>query len=91
VWPVSSEKRIPQEKTLDGQRFVITGTLDDFTRDGIRIYIRQFGGKVSDTISSKTDYLILGKNPGSKFEKAKKLGITVINEKKLREMTAAES
>jgi DNA ligase (NAD+) len=86
VWPISSVRQALQEKTLEGLRFVVTGTLTNFTRDGIRGYIKQFGGKVSDSISSKTDCLVLGENPGSKLEKAKDIGVKVISESELKKM-----
>jgi DNA ligase (NAD+) len=86
VWPVSSIEKTSRIKTLEGLRFVLTGTLTDFTRDGIKGYIKQFGGKVSDSISSKTDYLVLGGNPGSKLEKARSMGVKVIGEKELIKM-----
>ena len=91
VWPVSSIKQTFHKKTLEGLRFVVTGTLTDFTRDGIKSYIKQFGGKNSDSISSKTDYLVLGENPGSKLEKARSIGIKVISEKELKKMAEAEN
>ncbi len=86
VWPVSSVKQTYQNKTLEGLKFVVTGTLADFTRDGIKSYIKQFGGKVSDSISSKTDYLLMGKNPGSKLESARTIGVKVISEDELKKM-----
>jgi DNA ligase (NAD+) len=72
-------------------KFVITGTLTEFTRDGIKDYIKQFGGKVTDSISAKTDYLVLGENPGSKHEKAKILGVKIISELELKTMTEDEN
>ena len=89
VWPVSSVHQASHIKTLEGLKFVFTGTLTDFTRDGIKNYIKQFGGKVSDSISSKTDYLVLGENPGSKLEKARSIGVKVISERELKKMAEA--
>ena len=91
VWPISSVRQALHEKTLEGLRFVVTGALTNFTRDGIRGYIKQFGGKVSDSISSKTDYLVLGENPGSKLEKAKDIGVKVIDESELKKMAEVET
>ena len=91
VWPESSVRQSSQIKTLEGLRFVVSGTLTDFTRDGIRDYVKQFGGKVSDSISSKTDYLVLGENPGSKLEKARGMGVKVIGENELKKMAETET
>ena len=65
---------------LQGQSFVLTGKLPNFTRDEIKDMIRKAGGKISSTVSSKTDFLIAGESAGSKFVKAKKLGIKIIGE-----------
>ena len=91
VWPKSNLNKIPQKNTLKGLRFVVTGTLANFSRDGLKSYIKQFGGKVSDNISSKTDYLVLGENPGSKLEKATSMGVKVIGEKELKKMAEVET
>ena len=69
-----------EEKKLSGKTFVLTGTLDKFERDEAKGIIRQLGGKTSSSVSRNTDYLIVGKNPGSKLEKAKELGINILNE-----------
>ena len=65
--------------------FVITGTLS-MGRDEFRNKIESLGGKVSESVSKKTDFLVLGENPGSKYDKAKTLGIKIINEEELNEM-----
>ena len=61
--------------------FVITGSLDNFSRDEIKKIIKNNGGKILSQISKKTDYLIIGKNPGSKFKKAQELNISILDEK----------
>ena len=74
------------EKTSDvmnGLSFVITGTLETHSRQEIKEIIQSAGGKVSSSISSKTDFLVTGKNAGSKLKKAIKLGVRVISEKEL--------
>jgi len=91
VWPKSNLNKLPHKNTLKGLRFVVTGTLVDFTRDELKSYIKQFGGKISDSISSKTDYLVLGENPGSKLEKAASLGVKVIGENELKKMAEVET
>jgi len=87
VWPVQTQKFSSKPKTLSGKKFVVTGSLSGFTRDGIKEYITDFGGKVSDSVSSKTDFLVLGENPGSKQDQALALGVKIISEDELRKMT----
>ncbi|MDD3392663.1 MAG: NAD-dependent DNA ligase LigA [Bacilli bacterium] len=73
------------ESIFNGKRIVITGSLDFINRDELTYYIEEQGGKVSNSVSSKTDLLIVGKDPGSKYEKAKTLDILIWNEEKLKE------
>ncbi len=68
-------------KKLKGKNFVLTGQLDNLTRDQAKSKIRQLGGHVSGSVSSKTDYLVAGSQPGSKRQKARQLGIKIIQEK----------
>jgi DNA ligase (NAD+) len=70
---------------LAGKTFVITGTLSK-PRDHFKKLIEDAGGKVSGSVSSKTDYLLLGENPGSKLDRAKNLGVRTINERELDEL-----
>jgi len=92
VWPSSepAAKAKEQVLTFDGFTFVVTGTLPVFSRDEAKTFIKQHGGKVSDSVSRKTNYLVLGENPGSKLAKAQTLGVTIIDEDGLRRL-AAES
>ena len=71
------------DRTLSGKTFVITGTLPSLKRDEALKLIEQAGGKVTGSISKKTDYLLLGENAGSKLAKAEKLGITQLSEAEL--------
>jgi len=68
-----------------GKTFVITGTLPTLKRDEAKALIQQAGGKVTDSISKKTDYLVVGEDAGSKLEKAQALGITQLSEAELQE------
>ncbi|MEK6753090.1 MAG: NAD-dependent DNA ligase LigA [Chloroflexota bacterium] len=77
-----------QNGALSGFTFVVTGTLPTLSRDGVKEFIESYGGKVIDSVSKKTSYLVLGENPGSKFEKAKSLGVKVIDEAELRKLAA---
>jgi len=75
------EEKKQKEQPLKGKVFVLTGALETITREEAKERIRQLGGEVSESVSKKTDFLVLGENPGSKYTKAKKLGINIINEK----------
>jgi DNA ligase (NAD+) len=70
-----------REIPLAGQTFVLTGSLDAFTRDEARQIIEDLGGRVASSVSKKTDYVIVGKDPGSKYDKALKLGVKTLTEK----------
>ena len=67
---------------LSGKSFVITGTLSSMSRDEAKGKIRALGGDISESVSKLTSYLIVGENPGSKFDKAQKLGVEILDEKK---------
>lgn len=71
---------------LQGQSFVLTGELERFTREEAKDMIRQAGGEVSSAVSSRTNFLLAGKNPGSKFQKAKEWGVKIIGEEELKEL-----
>ncbi len=87
VWPTEQmpfESR--EEQPLAGLTFVVTGTLKEFTRDGIKSYLESLGAKVTDSVSKNTSYLLLGENPGSKLEKARQLGVKIISEDDLKQL-----
>jgi len=69
-----------------GKTFVVTGTLPTLKRDEAKALIQQSGGKVTDSVSAKTDYLVVGEDAGSKLQKAESLGITQLSEAQLLEM-----
>lgn len=71
---------------LNGLSFVLTGTLRQLSRDAAKEKIRILGGNVSAVVSKNTDYVVCGENPGSKFEKAKELGIKIVSEKEFLKM-----
>ena len=86
-WP--RKEREGEEKdsqTLAGYTFVVTGTLKSFTRRGVKEYIQEQGGKVTSSVSKKTSYVVAGENPGSKLEKARALGVSIINEDELKNL-----
>jgi DNA ligase (NAD+) len=66
---------------LSGKTFVITGSLESMDRETAKERIREQGGDASESVSKKTSYLVAGAEPGSKYEKAQKLGVSIINEK----------
>jgi len=71
---------------LTGKTFVLTGTLAHFTRDQAKKLIEDAGGKVAGSVSKKTDYVVAGEDAGSKLEKAKELGVAVINEEEMKKL-----
>jgi len=71
---------------LAGKTFVLTGTLTRFTRDEAKKMIEDAGGKVTGSVSKKTDYVVAGADAGSKLDKAKELGVSVIGEKEMEKL-----
>ena len=79
----------PQKKPtgkLDGKTIVVTGTLENFSRTEIELAIKEAGGKTSSSVSKKTDFVLAGESPGSKLQKAKQLGVKIINEKQFMDI-----
>jgi DNA ligase (NAD+) len=72
-----------KSQPLSGKTFVITGTLPTLKRDEAKELIQKAGGKVTNSVSAKTDYLVVGEDAGSKLEKAQTLGITQLSEAQL--------
>jgi DNA ligase (NAD+) len=87
VWPtVQTSEGRKQAGAFTGLTFVITGTLPTWSREEAKAFIESNGGKVTDSVSRKTSYLVLGENPGSKLEKAKSLGVKIIGEEELKKL-----
>ncbi len=82
VWPVAAaaEAKVAAGSKLDGLTFVVTGTLPHYSRDGVKDLIQAHGGKVTDSVSKKTSYLVAGEAAGSKLDKARQLGVPVLDE-----------
>ena len=78
--------RSPQ--TLAGLTLVVTGGLENFTRDGVAEVIVAHGGKSSSSVSKKTDYVVVGESPGSKAQKAEELGVTTLTEVQFQQLLA---
>ena len=85
---VYTGEKIEEKEEFVDKTFVITGTLTNYTRDEIKRMIENYGGKVSDSVSKKTSVVIVGDAPGSKFDKAQKLGITIWNDEQVNEIFA---
>ena len=85
---VQQSEQLPQ--TLAGLTFVVTGGLESFTRDGISETIAGHGGKASSSVSKKTDYVLVGSDPGSKLAKAQELGVPIIDEARFKELLAGK-
>lgn len=81
----AEKKDIIQNEKFMGKTFVLTGALTDFTRDKAKEIIEGFGGKVSGSVSKKTNYVLAGEDAGSKLNKANELGISVIDEETFKE------
>ena len=86
TWEEHEPAAAPVAGRLSGKTLVVTGTLPALTRDEARALIESAGGKVSGSVSKKTDYVVAGDEAGSKLERARELGVAVIDEAQLREL-----
>jgi DNA ligase (NAD+) len=77
---MKEEASVSGARPLAGKTFVLTGTLDGFTRGEAKDLIARLGGRVSSSVSKKTDYVVAGKDPGSKYEDARRLGVPTLDE-----------
>ena len=75
-----------EKKNLEDKYFVITGKFTGLNRDQLSEWIEQSGGKVSSSVSAKTDYLVAGESAGSKLVKAQKLGVAIISDQALKQL-----
>jgi DNA ligase (NAD+) len=88
-FPVMKEKK--KHQPLAGQTFVLTGGLSSLTRDQAKISIEQLGGRVASSVSGKTNVVVVGQDPGSKLDRARELGIKIIDENEFKKLIAKES
>lgn len=86
-WPKPAQRRVASP--VAGKTFVLTGTLETLTRDDAKEKLHALGAKVAGSVSKKTDYVVVGEDPGSKADKAKELGVTTIGEKELLDLLGA--
>jgi DNA ligase (NAD+) len=82
------EKAEARSTPLAGRTFVLTGGLEGFSRDQARQVIEDLGGRVTSSVSKKTDYVIVGKDPGSKYDQALKLGVKTLNEEEFKRLVS---
>jgi DNA ligase (NAD+) len=82
----TAEKRVVKSQKLVGKSFVFTGGLANRSREEAGEIVQQHGGKVSGSVSKKTDYVVVGTDPGSKYEKAKELGVTILSESEFEKL-----
>ena len=83
-------KSLQEENTdnrFEGKTFVLTGSLEKYTRKEAEDIIEKFGGKTSSSVSKKTDYVLAGEDAGSKLTKAQSLGVTIISEEEFEKMS----
>ena len=78
-------KEIVENENIKGKSFVLTGSLESYSRDEAKEIIEKFGGKTIGSVSKKTSVVIVGKDPGSKYDKAKELGITIWTEQEFKD------
>ncbi|MBQ6212987.1 MAG: NAD-dependent DNA ligase LigA, partial [Ruminococcus sp.] len=81
------DKQSAEDDRFSGRTFVLTGTLPTMKRDDAKKLIESYGGKVTGSVSKKTDYVVAGEEAGSKLTKAQELGIEILSEADLLEMT----
>jgi DNA ligase (NAD+) len=75
-------------RPLEGLSIVVTGSLDGYSRDGATLAIQEQGGKAAGSVSKKTDFVVVGDSPGSKYDKAVQLGVPVLDEVGFRALLA---
>jgi DNA ligase (NAD+) len=79
-------ERAGGKRSLEGKKIVFTGTMNRFGRDEARKLVEDLGGRVTSSVSKKTDFVVAGENPGSKLESARKHGVQVLTEEEFLEL-----
>jgi DNA ligase (NAD+) len=83
---MTQESTQAAEMLLQGKQFVLTGGLNQYTRKEAQELIERLGGRVSSSVSKKTDFVLAGEDPGSKYDKAQALGVRIIDEQEFAEI-----
>lgn len=86
TWPKPTVINAQHTSLLTGKNFVLTGSLSELSREQTVALLQELGAKVSSSVSKKTDYVIVGKDPGSKLTRAQELGLSILSEKKFLEL-----
>jgi DNA ligase (NAD+) len=89
VHPTAEKREVKSQKLAD-KSFVFTGGLANRSREEAGELVQQHGGKVSGSVSKKTDYVVVGTDPGSKYDKAKELGVTILTETEFEKLLASK-
>jgi len=79
-------KEAEKERPLEGKVFVFTGALESMTREEAKRLVENLGGRAASSVSRKVDYVVVGKDPGSKYDRARELGLTIIDEREFRRL-----
>lgn len=87
---LSTDSAAGEEQTLSGKTIVLTGALESMTRAEAKARIESLGGRVSSSVSAKTTYVVAGRDPGSKLDRAKALGITILDEDEFQKLLGVE-
>jgi len=82
----TAEKRTVESDKFAGKSFVFTGGLANRSREEAGELVKQHGGKISGSVSKKTDFVVVGTDPGSKYDKAKELGVTIVDEEEFEKL-----
>jgi DNA ligase (NAD+) len=86
---LAEERRAPKDTRLAGKTFVFTGTLARHSRDEAGALVTAHGGSLSSSVSKKTDYVVVGSEPGSKYDKARSLGVRILDENEFEKLVGA--
>src|SRR5580658_1176461 len=86
----TTEKRIFKSQKFAGKSFVFTGGLANRSREAAAELVQQHGGKISSSVSKKTDYVVVGTDPGSKYDKAKELGVSILTESEFEKLLSTK-
>ena len=87
---LTEERKAPKDTRLAGKTFVFTGVLTKYSREQAGELVASLGGKVISSVSKKTDYVVVGADPGSKYDKAKSLGVTILDEAAFEKLIGAK-